>query len=71
MMVVPSVTNFVIARFSPGSNRGAAAAIGHLAGRDIVVRAVDDYDLPDHLRITIGLPAENDRLIEGLASLHP
>jgi histidinol-phosphate aminotransferase len=69
--VVPSVTNFVIARFPAGSNRGAAAAIQHLAARDILVRAVEDYDLPDHLRITIGLPAENDRLIEGLASLYP
>jgi histidinol-phosphate aminotransferase len=71
LAVVPSVTNFVIARFPAGSNRGAAAAIAHLAARDIVVRAVEDYDLPDHLRITIGLPAENDRLIEGLASLYP
>jgi histidinol-phosphate aminotransferase len=69
--VVPSGTNFVIARFPPGSNRGGAAAIAHLAARDIVVRGIEDYGLADHLRITIGLAAENDRLIEGLASLHP
>ncbi len=71
LAVVPSATNFVIAAFPPGSNRGAAAAIAHLAARDIVVRGIEDYGLGDHLRITIGLPAENDRLIEGLASLRP
>src|SRR5262249_5422404 len=36
LAVEPSVTNFVIARFPPGSNRSAAAAIRHLAERDIV-----------------------------------
>jgi len=71
LAVVPGVTNFVIARFPAGSNRGAAAAIAHLAARDIVVRGIEDYGLADHLRITIGRPAENDRLIAGLASLLP
>jgi len=71
LAVVPSAANFVIARFPAGSNRTAAAAIAHLAARDVLVRGIEDYGLDDHLRITIGLPAENDRLIEGLASLAP
>jgi histidinol-phosphate aminotransferase len=28
---------------------------------------VDNYGMPNHLRISIGLPEENDRLLAGLA----
>ena len=32
----------------------------------VIVRPVAEYALPDHLRITIGLPAENERLLATL-----
>ncbi len=50
--------NFLLARFPD-----AVAARAHLAQGGIVTRHTGDHGLPDHLRITIGLPAENDALI--------
>ncbi|MGH8415273.1 MAG: hypothetical protein ACRESX_11140, partial [Gammaproteobacteria bacterium] len=32
----------------------------------VIVRPVHNYGLPNHLRITIGLPAQNDRLLAAL-----
>jgi len=32
------------------------------------VRPVANYGLPEHLRVTIGLPQENDRVLETLAT---
>ena len=66
--VVPSGGNFLCAGLPPGAG-DAAGAIAHLAAADILVRPLDDYGLPRHLRITLGLPAENDALIEALARL--
>jgi len=66
--VVPSAANFVIARFPRDTNHRAGAALTHLAQHGIIVRAVDDYGLEDHLRFTIGLLDENDALLRGLES---
>ena len=38
----------------------------HLADHGIRVRGVDDYGLDDCLRITVGLPADNDAVIVAL-----
>ncbi|NNG65607.1 histidinol-phosphate transaminase, partial [Pseudomonas fragi] len=35
----------------------------------VIVRPVANYGMPNHLRITIGLPAENTRLLEALAKV--
>jgi histidinol-phosphate aminotransferase len=32
----------------------------------VIVRAMDSYGLPDHIRITVGLPEENRRFIKAL-----
>jgi histidinol-phosphate aminotransferase len=50
--IVPSVTNFVLARF--GSVERAQAADAHLRANGIIVRRAAGYGLPDSLRITIG-----------------
>ena len=63
---VPSVTNFVMVRFPQTGNHRAGVAKAHLADHGIRVRGVDDYGLDDHLRITIGLPADNDAVIAAL-----
>ncbi len=34
--------------------------------RGVIVRPVANYDLPNWLRITIGLPDENDRFVQAL-----
>ena len=32
----------------------------------VIVRPVANYGMPNHLRVTIGLPAENSRFLEAL-----
>ncbi|TAN30932.1 MAG: histidinol-phosphate transaminase [Castellaniella sp.] len=61
---VPSHTNFVLVRV------GDAAAVNEqLLRRGIIVRPVAGDGLPHHLRVTIGLPAENERLLQALAGI--
>ncbi len=66
LSIVPSAANFLMVRFPDDTNHRAGAALAHMAGRRIVLRPVDDYGLDDYLRITLGLPAEIDAVIEGL-----
>jgi histidinol-phosphate aminotransferase len=64
--VVPGVANFVLARFDdPG--HGADAARAFLKEREILVRGMNGYGLPDCLRITIGLAADNRAVAAALA----
>ena len=63
--VLPSEANFVTARFRDG-----AAAYRECLARGIVVRDVSaDPALANALRITIGLPSENDAMLAALAEL--
>ena len=63
--LTPSVGNFVLARF-PGGPEMATAAADHLRKAGILVRGMVPYELPDCLRITIGLEDENIALLEAL-----
>lgn len=58
---VPSVVNFILVRVGRGREVFQA-----LQREGIIVRPMDPYGLPDHIRITIGTPAENDRCIAAL-----
>lgn len=61
---VPSHTNFVLVRV------GDAARIDtELLRRGIIVRPVAGDGLPQHLRVTVGLPQENARFIEALSDI--
>lgn len=62
---VPSVGNFLLVDFQ----QPAATIYEALLQRAVIVRPVDNYGLPDCLRISVGTPAENDRLIEVLAEV--
>ena len=64
--ITPSETNFVLADL--GFPARADAAANFLLARGIIVRRVGGYDLPQCLRITVGLTAENDLLIEALTA---
>lgn len=56
---VPSSGNFVLVRV------GDAAAINEsLLRAGIIVRPVGNYDLPDWLRISVGLPEENEAFLQ-------
>ena len=61
----PSVANFVLARF-PGGPEMASAAADHLRKAGILVRGMAAYELPDCLRITVGLEDENIALLDAL-----
>jgi histidinol-phosphate aminotransferase len=58
---LPSHGNFVLVQVGDG-----AAVYRGLLKRGVIVRPVANYGLPQWLRVTIGLPEENDRFIAAL-----
>jgi histidinol-phosphate aminotransferase len=56
------VGNFV----SVDLGRPAGPINGALLRRGVIVRPIANYGLPNHLRVSIGLPEENARFIEAL-----
>lgn len=64
--VTPSVCNFVLAHFGT-ETPGADALFEALRQRGVVVRPVKGYGLPDALRISVGLPEDNQFLLDELA----
>lgn len=60
-----SHTNFVLARFADEAEADAADA--HLKAQGIIVRAPKSYGLPHCLRITVGRPQDNSRVLGALA----
>ena len=64
---IPAAGNFLCVEV-PGPGLPIYQA---LLAEGVIVRPVAEYGLPNHLRITIGLPAENDRLLETLARVLP
>jgi histidinol-phosphate aminotransferase len=62
---VPSYGNFVLVKV--GADAGAGARINlSLLKQGVIVRPVGNYGLPEWLRISIGLPEENEVFIEAL-----
>jgi histidinol-phosphate aminotransferase len=59
---IPSVGNFISAKM-PQSGKAVFEA---LLREGVIVRPVDNYGMPDYLRITIGTEAENDKFITAL-----
>jgi histidinol-phosphate aminotransferase len=57
--VWPSEANFVLARPGPG-------AYERLLREGVIVRPLGGFGMPDHVRITVGLPEENERLVKAL-----
>ena len=59
---IASAGNFVCVRV------GAAAAVFQgLLERGVIVRPVANYGLPEHLRVSVGLPEQNARFLTALA----
>jgi histidinol-phosphate aminotransferase len=63
---LPSFGNFVLVQVGDG-----AAVYQGLLKRGVIVRPVANYGLPQWLRVTIGLPQENDRFIAALREVLP
>jgi len=63
--LIPSIGNFIT--FDTG--RPAGAVYEGLLRRGVIVRPLGNYGLPNHLRVTVGLAAENARFLEALAAV--
>jgi histidinol-phosphate aminotransferase len=63
---VPSDANFLLVEFGPG----ALELEQRLLRRGIITRSLRAFGLERHLRITAGLPEENERLLEALRAEH-
>ncbi|MCP5143100.1 MAG: histidinol-phosphate transaminase [Gammaproteobacteria bacterium] len=59
---IPSVGNFVCVDVA----RPAAPVFDALLREGVIVRPVGAYGMPNHLRVSIGLPAQNARLLTAL-----
>ena len=60
---IPSFGNFVCARVGK-----AGEIYKRLLRRGVIVRPVAGYELPEHLRITVGTAAENERFLVALGA---
>lgn len=68
--VTPSQGNFVLATIRAESALPDVAGLNEaLLRRGVIVRPVGNYDLPRSVRISVGTPAENDKLFAALDSL--
>lgn len=65
----PSEANFLLAQVPPNAERTAKALYEALKARGILVRHFDTPRLGGALRISIGTPAQNRRLLEALDDL--
>jgi histidinol-phosphate aminotransferase len=55
----PSEANFVLARPGPGTYE-------RLLRQGVIVRPLAGFGMPEHVRISVGLPEENERLVKAL-----
>jgi len=64
---IPSHANFVCVEIPrTGTAPRAAAVFQALLQQGVIVRPVSGYGMPDHLRVTVGLPQENARFLDAL-----
>jgi histidinol-phosphate aminotransferase len=61
---VPSVGNFILVKTGEGARR-----FGELQQQGLIVRPMGSYGMPDWLRITVGTPSQNERLLKTLAAV--
>ncbi len=65
LTTLPAAGNF-ITFFAPG---GGQRLYGALLQRGVIVRPLQPYGLPDHLRVSVGTPGQNDRFLQTLAEV--
>ncbi|MGH7864554.1 MAG: histidinol-phosphate transaminase [Candidatus Binataceae bacterium] len=61
---IPSHANFMLVEVGDGR-----AIFDKLLGKGVIVRPMNGYGLPRHVRISVGLPEENRRLIQALSEV--
>jgi histidinol-phosphate aminotransferase len=60
---IPSVANFISVEVGD-----AARVYEALLRAGVIVRPIASYGMPRHLRVTVGLQAENERFLAALAA---
>ena len=60
---IPSYANFLSIRVGK-----AQEIYKRLLRRGVIVRPVGGYELPEHLRVTVGTEQENERFLSALAA---
>lgn len=58
---VPSCANFILCKTGRGRE-----VFQELQKRKVIVRPMDPYGLPEHIRITIGTPEQNQKVLDAL-----
>ena len=58
---IPSLGNFISVRVGD-----AKRVYSELLAKGVIVRPIAGYGMPEHLRVTVGLPAHNARFLEAL-----
>jgi histidinol-phosphate aminotransferase len=61
---VPSVANFVLANVGSGKR-----VFQELLKKGVIVRAMDEYKLPEWIRVSVGTPDQNRSFLEALDSV--
>lgn len=62
---IPSVANFIAVKMPADAQR----VYRGLLQRGVIVRPVGIYNMPDHLRVSVGLEAENRRFLDALPAV--
>ena len=68
LQYIPSVGNFICVDMESTAHTGMEI-YNKLLHQGVIVRPVDNYAMPNHLRITIGLEEENEKFIKTLESV--
>lgn len=64
LQIVPSVANFMLVRVGDGLR-----VFEQLQRRGVIVRPVKSYGMPEWIRVTVGTPAQNERLLAELSTV--
>lgn len=66
LKVTDSAANFLLVHFGGEGGRTAAAADEFLISRRIILRRLENYGIPEGLRLTVGLEHENRAVVDAL-----
>lgn len=62
---VPTQTNFILVHIGPN----AGTVFVELEKRGVIVRPMKGYGMPESLRVTVGTPRQNEKLLAALAEI--
>ncbi len=62
--VAPSQANFLLVKVGPGKQVYQA-----MLRHGVIIRAMDEYGFPEHIRVNVGLPEENQKFLRVLKNV--